>query len=950
MVGFWGMLPLVGFAADAKDSTEPESAAAALPKGQFRGTQQAVRFDVSRPLREMTPKPIVPQAQRGGSIVDMDGGGRIPDAPQDADGAAQRSLSAPRIPAPTTSFDGPPNVSGVAPPDPAGDVGPEHYVAMSNLFFQIFDLSGASLFGPAANNTLWTDFGGACEAENSGDPIVLYDQLADRWLLTQFTSAGPDFFNCVALSQSSDPTGAYYRWAFTTGTNFPDYPKYGVWTDAYVISTREFQGNSYVGVGAYAIDRAQMVAGNPNPTVIDFFVDRSAPAIVGDGLLPADIDGTTLPPPGAPHYMLGTQDDGGPYGAANDALLLWKFDIDFAVPGNSSFTLTNTIPTAAFDTQFSGCTGGARNCIPQPGTANRLDIQSYRQRPLHRLAYRNFGTHEALVTNQSVEGDPGMAGIRWWELRDPDGTPVIFQESTYVPGATDGIHRWMGSAAMDSAGNMALAYSASSGTVFPSIRYSGRLATDPINMLDQGEGEIHAGTGSQTGGGSRWGDYTSLNVDPVDDCTFWHVNEYLPTTSERGWQLRIGAFRFDECGSPGFYMSPTPGEASICAGTDASYEFNLRGFSGFNDSVTLSFVGEPAGTAASFTPNPVSGLPAASTFSLANTGAVPAGDYTMTVTGMSASAPDFSRDVTLRVFDSVPAAPALIAPADMATMVDSRPSFSWTDTGAESYVIEVATDAAFTNIVYSFMASGTTAAPGLDLASRVVHYWRVRPANICGDGSDSVVFTFTVAARVGDCALVEDDLVEFSYGFEAGANGWTSSGTGDTWAQSDVRVSSGAFSWFAVDPITTSDQRLVSPPIVLQSDQAPMTLRYANFRNIESQSATACWDAGILEISTNDGATWTQIDDANLLTDPYNGTVNGGASTNPLAGLQGWCGSQEWTTSIVDLDAFAGQTVRFGFRMGSDASVGVEGWYIDDVSVQSCRNTETVFRDGFEVQ
>jgi hypothetical protein len=195
---------------------------------------------------------------------------------------------------------------------------------------------------------------------------------------------------------------------------------------------------------------------------------------------------------------------------------------------------------------LSICSG--RACIPQPATTNKIDHLGYRQRPLHRAAYRNFGSHESIVTNQSVEAVTGISGIRWWELRSPNSSPTIYQEGTYAPGATDGIHRWMGSIAMDSAGNMALGYSASDGTTtYPSVWYTGRLSTDPLGTMPQGEGSIVNGTGSQTGGSNRWSDYTSMNVDPVDDCTFWFVNEYVPSTSPSGWQLRIGSFKFPSC-------------------------------------------------------------------------------------------------------------------------------------------------------------------------------------------------------------------------------------------------------------------------------------------------------------------------------------------------------------------------------------------------------------------
>jgi hypothetical protein len=433
---------------------------------------------------------------------------------------------------------------------------------MSNLDFQVFDKSGNSLFGPVPNNTLWSGFGGNCQTHNDGDPVVLYDQLADRWLLTQFTASVAPYYNCVALSQTSDPAGAYYRWAFPVGNgnNFGDYPKYGMWPDpnAYFISTREFQGGStFVGVGAYALNRAQMLVGNPNPQMISFLAPPNPAYVVGDGLLPADLDGTTLPPPNRDEYYMGSEDNNGPYGAPSDALTLWKFHVDFPTPGNSSFTLVNTIPSAPFNSILGLC-GGTRACIPQLGTANKIDHLGYRQRPLFRLAYRNMGTYESLLTNQSVSAGTGpsgeVSGIRWWEVRSPNSSPSIFQQGTYAPGLTDGIHRWMGSIAMDHFGNIAMGYSASNSTMYPSVFYTGRMAADPPGQMTLGEAAIVNGTGSQTAGGNRWGDYTNTTVDPVDDCTFWHVNEYVPSTSAAGWRLRIGAFRLPGCGP----ATPTP--------------------------------------------------------------------------------------------------------------------------------------------------------------------------------------------------------------------------------------------------------------------------------------------------------------------------------------------------------------------------------------------------------
>ena len=840
------------------------------------------------------------------------------------------------IPTPIVSFNGPGNISSVSPPDPVGDVGPNHYVAMSNLSFQVFDKTGTSLFGPALNNTLWAGFGGPCQTENSGDPIVIYDQLDDRWILTQFTSAGPTDHNCVAVSQTPDPTGAYYRYAFSTGSNFPDYPKYGMWTDALYISTREFAGGStFVGVGAYAINRAQLIAGNPAATVISFLATPASAGgayNVGDGLLPTDLDGFALPPAGTPNFFVGSMDNGGPYGAPQDALTLWKFTVDFATPANSSFVLANTIPIAAIDTIPAFCSG--RACVPQPGTATELDHLGYRQRPLWRLAYRNFGSHESLVTNQAVEASATMSGIRWWEIRSPNSSPVIYQEGTYAPGLVDGIHRWMGSIAMDSAGNMALGYSASDGTsTFPSSWYTGRLAADPLHTMPQGESAFVNGTGSQTGS-QRWGDYTSMNVDPVDDCTFWYVNEWVPTTSSVGWQLRIGSFRFAACGTPDFTLGATPTSAAICAPTAATYTVTLGSVSGYTDNVTLAASPLPTNATANFSVNPVT-PPGSSQLTIGNTGAVAAGSYNIDVVGVATTS-THTTTVGLSVFTLAPGAPTLLLPANNAINVAIQPTFSWNvPSQAMSYTIEIATDAGFTNIVHTGTAAGTTY-NGATLNSNTTYYWRVRADNLCGAGVNSAVFKFRTQAAAGDCAVGSTANILYSTDFEAGAPGWTHSGTGDTWALSSANPRSGVQAWRAADPASVSDQRLVSPQVVVPSGQNPVTLKFWHVPNMEPSGTTACFDGGILEVTANGGITWTQVPNANLLAGAYRGLVSSSFG-NPLGGLQAWCGTTTYTNTIADVSSYAGQTVQFRFRLGSDASVAATGWDVDDVVVQSCR-------------
>jgi len=901
--------------------------------GIFRGVTTAVKFDVSRPLREMTP--LVAPESKPFEIPDRSTGLEGAFGPQDADAAMQTTYGPALIPTPIVSFDGPSNTSSVSPPDPVGDVGPNHYVAMSNLSFQIFNKSGASVFGPALNNTLWAGFGGDCQTNNSGDPIVLYDQIADRWMLSQFTSAGPTYYNCVAVSQTPDPTGSYYRWAFSTGANFPDYPKYGFWSDALYISTREFAGGStFVGVGAYAVKRSDLISGNPAAQVISFLVAPGATAYnIGDGLLPADLDGFTLPPAGSPEYFMGSMDNGGAYGAPQDALTLWKFTADFTTPANSSFVLANTIPIAAYDTVLDVC-GGGRACIPQPGTTNRIDHLGYRQRPLHRLAYRNFGSYQSLVTNQSVEASAGMSGIRWWEVRSPNSSPVLYQEGTYNPGSADGIFRWMGSIAMDSAGNMALGYSTSNATApnYPSLKYTGRLSTDALGTMPQGEASIINGTGSQTGS-NRWGDYSSMNVDPVDDCTFWYVNEYVPTTSSIGWRLRIGAFKFNECGTADFTIAATPATQDICVGANAQYNVTIGSISGYNSPVTLSASGNPG--SAGFSTNPVT-PPGASTMTISGAAA---GSYSFNVVGTAAGPNVHQTAVGLNVQAAAPGVPVLTAPANGATNVPATPTFTWNAaTGASTYDIQVATDAGFSNIVASATGLSGTTWSGASLNTNTMYYWRVKANNACGAGSYSTVFSFTTVAAPGDCAAGTTPNILYQYGFEAGESGWTHSAAqgADSWAIITTNPHSGTSHFRGLDPASVSDQRLVSPAVALPTGQNPVVLKFWHLPNLENSGTTACFDGGILEATTDAGTTWTQVANANLLLGPYTGAVSANFS-NPLAGLQAWCNGTVYFQTIADVSSLAGQTAQFRMRLGSDSSVSDVGWDIDDVTVQSCQ-------------
>ncbi len=524
-----------GFAATPDAPLRPQVAAAA--KHDLSPPLRSMKVIPPSPAAPMRVIPLRPLPKREGIAAPF---GKV----QALDLVIQNWSGALTMPSPIRSFEGISNVDAVLPPDTNGDVGLNHYVQWVNLSFAIYNKSGTLLFGPAAGNTLWTDFGGPCQTTNDGDPIVLYDHLADRWLMSQFANAdtGPPFFQCIAISQTGDPTGAWFRYAFVySTTKFNDYPKFGVWPDGYYMTANQFIGNTSSGAGVVAFERQKMLDGLPAQMV--YFDLFSVNPNFG-GMLPAHLNGPP-PPDGTPNFVVEVDDT--IFGFPTDSLRIWAFHVDWTTTADSTFGVSgnpNTIlDTAPFDANL--CNFSA-NCIPQHGTTRRLDALS--DRLMYRLQYRHFGDHDSLVVNHTVDVDgTDHAGIRWYEIRDPGGTPVIYQQGTYAP---DSAHRWMGSVAMDKNGNMALGYSVSDGDLFPSIRYVGRLTDDPLGTLPQGEMELIAGTGSQTSGFSRWGDYSSMSVDPVDDCTFWYTQEYYASTSSSGWRTRIGAFRFPSCGLP----------------------------------------------------------------------------------------------------------------------------------------------------------------------------------------------------------------------------------------------------------------------------------------------------------------------------------------------------------------------------------------------------------------
>jgi hypothetical protein len=418
------------------------------------------------------------------------------------------------------------------PPDPNIAVGPNHIVQWVNNAFVVFDKSGGIVNPPVSDDTFWGSLSGTCDQLGGySDPIVQYDRVADRWIVGEVAipllpGLFGQFAQCFAVSKTADPTGAYYQWTYGFGTTVPDYPKIGMWPEGYYVTWNMFEGGAtFTGAETCAWDRAGMLSGVAAPKFVCFKLTNAYAS-----LLPSDFDGA-LPPPGSPNFLMNIDPGSG-------ALNLWKFHVDFATPKNSTLVGPITVPGTA---PFLAPCPDIQDCIPQPATTQSLDALG--DRLMYRLAYHNFGDHESIVANHTVVAGSGATGVRWYEVRNPNSAPTIYQQGTFAP---DADNRWMASIAMDRRGNIGVGYSLASGGTFPSIRYTGWEVGNPLGTL-QDETFFEAGGGSQTGY-NRWGDYSALRVDPSDDCTFWYTQEYQASTQVAAWSTRIGSFRFASCG------------------------------------------------------------------------------------------------------------------------------------------------------------------------------------------------------------------------------------------------------------------------------------------------------------------------------------------------------------------------------------------------------------------
>ena len=872
-----------------------------------------------------------------------------PFAPGDSrDAALPTAAVTPNMPGPALTFEGmdasdlDPLFGGrFAPPDTNGAVGPNNYVQTVNVMFRVWDKSGNPLTPIAKLSDLFAPLGSPCGTRNDGDPIALYDPLADRWLISQFcipvflpTPANPAH-QVIAISQTGDPTGSYFLYDFVMpNPKLNDYPHFGVWPDAYYMSDNQFGDGSgsgmYTGAGLFAFDRTKMLAGDPSASFIYF--DYGPIDISAGGMLPTGMDGLSPPPVGTPNFFMEFRAD--EFGDPIDAIRIYEFHADFATPANSTLTVRPDLPVASFDARQPP----GRGDIEQPSGGENLD--SIADRLMHRLAYRTLaGGVQSFVLNWTVNvsgvnpttAATYQAGIRFEELRRNAGTGnfSIHNQLTYSTDAGNGgtgRNLWMGSAAQDNQGNSALGMSASSTTIFPSIVWAGRLAGDAANTFGQGEATMFSGTGVQQSNTSgRWGDYSAMTVDPADDCTFWYTQEYYAVSAPFNWQTRVGNFKY--------------------AGCTVSPRGTLQG------QVTECTSGDPvAGVLVSTAEGFIATTDASGNYSIT----MPPGNYTVNFskpgyTGAAAGAAITDGNTTI-VNVCVTGHPVPTNAGATLVSESCQPSNGALDPGETvlvSFCIQNTGGLDTTDLVATLLATGGVRNPsspmdyGVVLAGGppVCRNFEFTNDTLCGGVTKA---TLQLQDGATDLGKLEYDLqtgvlsVTLSENFDGVSApnlppGWVASnaaGPPPLWVTSTTSPDTGANDAFVDDPGQISDKRLESPPIAIASSAALLTFR--NNYNLEST-----FDGGVLEISIGGGAFQDiLVAGGSFVAGGYNATISSDFGS-PIAGRLAWSGnSGGYITTTVTLPASAnGQNAVLRWRMGSDNSVNATGWRIDTITL-----------------
>lgn len=854
--------------------------------------------------------------------------------------AATASAFAEPMPEPGLSFKGLENLDNgliynllFLPPDMTGDIGPSHYVQAVNSLFRVFDRSGNPMSPPLRLSTLFAPLNTVCSTRFDGLPNVLYDPLADRWLISQVCSAFPPFRQLIAISKSGDPTGEYFAYEFVMpNVRINDFPKFGVWHDGYYMATDEFLGADYVGTGMFAFDRAKMLVGDETAGYV-YFSQSDPASFRRRGMLPADLDGLRPPPENAPNTFASfTADE---YGDTADAVRLYDFRPNFEDPLASTLTERPESPLAV--PAFDPTSPPGRPDIAQPPPGERLDSQS--DRLAHRLAYRNHGTHESLVFNQTIRMTPPeqtyRAGIRLYEFRR-NADPYVLHIAETAGDAT--LSRWIGSAAQDHLGNLAVGYNQGSEKKRVSIVYTGRGTSDPPGTL-RAENTLIEGTGVQKAFGWRWGEYSGMSVDPVDDCTFWLTNAYYTLESEEfsdfGWLTQIGTFRFEECqNAPRGLIS-----GSV---TDKSTGLPISGAN-----IRLNALSRTTNSSGSY--GPLMALPGS------YNAVASANGYRSITKNIELPSGSISENFALE--------PIPVAVESGNTIVGESCTVNNIPEPGETVSIEVSLrnegmqDAiALTGELVN--TDDITAISGPQNYGPIVansppvtrtHTFRVNNLTLCGS---MVLLQMRIregGTEIGSVAIQFRSGVPVS-AFTETFDGptapglpseWTSSTSTNhqLWRTSILRRESEPNSAFSPAPIQMGVNELVSPVFNVATPTAELSFR--NWYELETTFLrNRLFDGSVLEIMQNDGE-WQDIITAGgtFLSGGYDGTIDTCCS-NPLGGRQGWSGrsgigeSSVWIESKVRLPASAaGSAVRLRWRIGTDIGTFREGQYIDDIAV-----------------